>query len=381
MIEERRPAEVFSPGEFIREELEARGWTQTDLADILGRPFQLVNDLIAGKRAITPETAKGLGDAFGTGAALWLNMESAYQLNRVKNADPDVAKRAKLYALAPIKDMTKRGWIEFSSTVEVLEKQVCEFFKINTLEEEPRFLPHAARKSTPYADMSPGQRAWLFRAMHLAPAVHVSPFSDLAFEQGLAKLRTILPNTEDVRQVPRILADMGVKFIIIEPLPQTRIDGVCFWLDEQSPVIVLSLRYDRIDSFWFSLFHELGHLKNRDGLRGNGQIDTDLVGEEAIRTEEKPEFERKADEFAANFLIPSKELESFIIRTKPLYAASRIAGFAKRLKVHPGIVVGQLHRRGEFSYSNHRKMLDKVRQTISASALTDGWGSIAPTFI
>jgi HTH-type transcriptional regulator / antitoxin HigA len=378
---ERRPAEVFPPGEFIREELEARGWTQTDLAEILGRPFQLVNDIIAGKRAVTPETAKGLGDAFGTGAEFWLNMESAYQLHRVKNADPDVAKRARLYALAPLKDMIKRGWVEFSAAVEVLEKQVCKFFKIANIDEEPEFLSHAARKSKSYDELSPSQRAWLFRAWHLAHAVEAAPFSDAAFEQGLERLRAILPNTEEVRQVPRILAEMGVRFLVIEPLPQTRIDGVCFWLDEQSPVVALSLRYDRIDSFWFTLMHELGHLKNRDGLQGNGQVDTDLVGEEAIRTEEKPEYERRADEFAANFLIPAKELESFIVRTKPLYAAPRIIGFAKRLKVHPGIVVGQLHRRGEFSYSNHRKMLDKVRQILSASALTDGWGSTAPSLI
>lgn len=378
---ERRPAEVFPPGEFIKEELEARGWTQTDLAEILGRPFQLVNDIITGKRAVTPETAKGLGDAFGTGAEFWLNLESIYRLNRIKNPDPDVAKRARMYALAPVKDMVKRGWIESSSAVEVLEKQVCDFLKISNLEEEPVFLPHAARKSTPYTNVSPSQRAWLFRAMHLAPAVHVAPFSDSVFEQGLARLQAILPNTEEVRRVPRILADMGVRLIVIEPLPQTRIDGVCFWLNEQSPVIVLSLRYDRIDSFWFSLLHELAHLKNRDAQKGNGEIDTDLVGEEAVRTEEKPEYERQADEFAANFLISRKELDSFIVRTKPLYAASRIIGFAKRLKVHPGIVVGQLHRRGEFSYSNHRKMLDKVRQIISASALTDGWGSVAPTLI
>ena len=76
----RPPAEVFPPGELLAEELEARGWTQTDLADILGRPHRLVNEIIAGKRRITPETAMGLAAALGTTAALWLNLESAYQL-------------------------------------------------------------------------------------------------------------------------------------------------------------------------------------------------------------------------------------------------------------------------------------------------------------
>ena len=56
----RVPAEVFAPGELIREELEARGWTQVDLAEILGRPVRLVNELVAGKKQITPDTAKGL---------------------------------------------------------------------------------------------------------------------------------------------------------------------------------------------------------------------------------------------------------------------------------------------------------------------------------
>ena len=70
-------AEVFPPGEFLRDELEARGWTQADLAKILGRPRRLISEIIDGKRAITAETAWGLGDAFGLDPQFWLNLESA----------------------------------------------------------------------------------------------------------------------------------------------------------------------------------------------------------------------------------------------------------------------------------------------------------------
>jgi addiction module HigA family antidote len=97
----RIPAEVFPPGEFIREELEARGWTQTDLAEILGRPFRLVNEIISGKRSITPETAVGLGQAFGTGPQFWMNLESSYRLSLVKGEDHDVSRRAKRLAESP----------------------------------------------------------------------------------------------------------------------------------------------------------------------------------------------------------------------------------------------------------------------------------------
>jgi len=69
-----------------------------------------------------------------------------------------------------------------------------------------------------------------------------------------------------------------VRFLVLEPLPQTRIDGACFWLDEYSPVVVVSVRYDRIDGFWHTLMHELEHMKNRHGLTDYRPLDTDLVG-------------------------------------------------------------------------------------------------------
>src|SRR4051812_37965534 len=103
----RIPAEVFPPGEFIRDELEARGWTQQDLAQILGRPLVAVNQIIGGKRGITPETAQGLAAAFGTSAEFWLNLASAYQLSQVETADESVTHRAKLYGIAPVTEMVK----------------------------------------------------------------------------------------------------------------------------------------------------------------------------------------------------------------------------------------------------------------------------------
>src|ERR1035441_6923065 len=96
-VMDRTPAEVFPPGEFIREEIEARGWSQVELAEILGRPPRLVSELISGKRAITPETAKGLGEAFNTGAQFWMNLESSYRLAQVKkDRSNSVSRRGKV---------------------------------------------------------------------------------------------------------------------------------------------------------------------------------------------------------------------------------------------------------------------------------------------
>src|SRR5258706_86742 len=116
---ERIPAEVFPPGEVIKEELEARGWSQVELADIMGRPPRVVSEIISGKRGITPETAKGLGAAFGTGGTFWMNLEGSYQLSRTVHDDESVQRRAKLYAKAPVNEMIKRGWIRHSDNVVV----------------------------------------------------------------------------------------------------------------------------------------------------------------------------------------------------------------------------------------------------------------------
>jgi HTH-type transcriptional regulator/antitoxin HigA len=96
MPSKRRPvAEVFPPGDFIREELEARGWRQSDLAAILGRPFQTVNAIINGRKAITSRTARELEAAFGPSAEFWMNLETSYQLHKEGEPDPEISARAR----------------------------------------------------------------------------------------------------------------------------------------------------------------------------------------------------------------------------------------------------------------------------------------------
>jgi HTH-type transcriptional regulator/antitoxin HigA len=89
-----RQAEVFPPGDFIREELAERQWTAAEFAEILGRPATLVNRLLAGKRPLSAELAKEIGLAFGTGPELWLNLETAYRLATTDEPDPKFARRA-----------------------------------------------------------------------------------------------------------------------------------------------------------------------------------------------------------------------------------------------------------------------------------------------
>jgi HTH-type transcriptional regulator/antitoxin HigA len=88
------PAEVFPPGAFIQEELEARGWSQRDLAEVLGRPLQAVNAIVDGRKQIMPRTARELEAALGPSAEFWLNLEVGYRLHQEEMPDPTIARRA-----------------------------------------------------------------------------------------------------------------------------------------------------------------------------------------------------------------------------------------------------------------------------------------------
>ena len=367
----RVAAEVFPPGEFIREELEARGWTQGDLAQIMGRPLRLVNELIAGKKQITPETARGLAKAFGDDDALyWMNLDSSYRLAHTAPADEAVGRRARLYSLFPVREMIKRKWIEASDNLDVVEHRTCQFFRIKSVEERPAFA-HAA-KAGQYDERTALQYAWLYRAKELAEAVRVSPYSEKKLRVALTKLRTLLVAPEEIRQVPRILADAGVRFVIVEFLPGAKIDGAAFWLND-SPVIAMSLRFDRVNNFWFVLRHEIEHVLNRDGQ----VIDVELT-ESIQRKDALPLEEEKANAEASDFLVPMAELENFITRVRPLYSEKRILLFARRIEVHPGLVIGQLQFRDEVPYTHFHKHLVKIREIITQTAVTDGWGSVPP---
>ncbi len=363
-------AEAFLPGDFIREELEERGWTQGDLASIMGRPVETINRILAGKLAITPETARGLSAAMGTSAELWMNLEAAYQLSRLKQGDNTVERRARLFDMAPIKAMTKRGWIEPSNSVDVLEQQVVDYFGLNSIDDEP-CIAVAARKGTAHPEADAAQRAWFFRVKQIAETLDAAPYSKKRLQSKLDELRALATHPMESRRIAAVLAAAGVRFLVVEHLSRTKIDGTALWLDKNRPVIALSLRYDRIDGLWHTLAHELGHILHRDAF----SLDVNLNGDTRETSHDKSEQERRADEFASTFLIPEGELDDFILRIRPMYSKKKIEGFARRVGVHPGIVVGQLQYRSEIKYSHNREMLARVRDVIVSTTTTDGWGN------
>jgi HTH-type transcriptional regulator / antitoxin HigA len=371
-MSERQPAEVFPPGEFLRDELDARGWTQTEFAEIIGRPPRLINEIIAAKRGITPETARDFAAALGTSAQFWMNLETAYQLSKARPAAEAITRHAKLREKFPVREMIKRGWLEASPNLEVTETRLLAFFNLTSIDEELR-MPHAARRNRGTV-LSPFQLAWLFRVKQLAEALHVQKYSEKDFRSALDVISALMMDPEEIRHIPKILSECGVRFVIVEPIPGSKIDGVCFWINNSTnPVIGMSLRHDRIDNFWFCIRHESEHVLNKDGQT---EWVIDELDDTGIKVDES-EAERVANTAAEEFCVPTKALQDFIARHHPMYSETNLIGFAKLMKRHPGVVAGQLRNKTN-QYHLFSKYLVKIRQHIVPAALTDGYGRTCP---
>jgi HTH-type transcriptional regulator/antitoxin HigA len=368
---------IKHPGHYLREEMEERGWMQRDLAFVLGCPEQAVNLILSGKRGISPEMAKALGKAFDINPETFANLQKAYDMAHADDPDPGVMVRAKMQNKYPVREMIMRGWIEASDAT-MLETQLERFFEVDSPDAIPYMDYAAYGKKSRYEEkeVPPIELAWLFRVRQVAKSMSVPKYSESALRKTLNDLQELLYAPEEARHVPRILADCGVRFVIVEKLPQAEIDGVCFWLDD-SPVIGMSTRRDKIDNFWFVLRHEIEHALQKHGQAKNEEmIDWKLEGVRASTSSTLPVEERIANAAAADFCAPSEKLEAFMKRKHPFYYERDVIALARILGRHPGLVVGQMQFRMD-RYDYLARHLVKIRQFVLPGSIVDGWGHVA----
>jgi len=371
-----------TPGQLIQDQLDKRGWSRRILAAILGADETGINRLIAGKRPVDATMAIRLGEVFGIRPEHFLALQRRYDLAQarlVTRPDPERAKRARVYGELPVAEMIKRGWLEADNIrdLEKVEAALLKFFNSPTLDDIEVF-QHSSKKTGNDSDPTPTQNAWIYRVKQIAGDMIVNRYSETALREALPKLSGLLLAPEEARKAPRILAESGVRYVIVESLPSAKVDGVAFWL-EGSPVIGMTLRHDRIDNFWFVLRHEIEHILRRHGRSGT-MLDVELEGERAGTGETVSREESEANEAAANFCVPKESLRRFIARKFPFFAERDILGFARTLNIHPGLVAGQLQHETK-RYDRFRNHLVKIRSAVAPSAMVDGWGDVAPVGI
>jgi HTH-type transcriptional regulator / antitoxin HigA len=371
-----------TPGQLLDALLKQKGWSQRLLAVVLDMDETGVNKIVGNKRPIDAQLALSLEELFAVPAERFLDLQKSYDLALARlesRPDPERMTRARLFGDLPVAEMIRRGWIKAKDVRDVaaVRSELMRFFQVNRIE-DIEFLPHAAKKTQVNTPVTPSQLAWLHRVKQIASGMLVAKYSPSTVAAAIPKLKQLLYSVEEARKVPRILAECGIRFLIVEALPSSKIDGVCFWLKDTAPVVALTTRFDRIDNFWFVLRHEIEHV-----ARGHGQanattmLDAELEGERAGTSASVEDEERMANEAAADFCVPKKMMDAFYSRKYPLVREVDIIAFSRMIKVHPGLIAGQLrHRSGKYHlWQNH---LVKVRSIVAPNAITDGWGDVAP---
>ena len=358
------PAEVFPPGEYLRDELEERGWTVTEFAEIIGRPIQAVSEILNAKKDITPETAVSFAEALGTSAELWLNLQTAYKLHLQRDvagsqAETPVARRARLRDRIPLAEARSRGWIPDTQDLDIIERAVCDLLEISSLD-EPCAFSMAARRSNAEERVSDRQIAWLGYIRQAAKSQNVGDYDRDALESLASSLPRIAQTGADaLPRFPSLLAECGVSLVFAEGLRGGKLDGAVTVLRGGRPAIGLTTRGNRFDSVLYTLLHECAHLTL--GHVEPGLDSTTTIYDDDLFEASDDAREQEADQQVYEWLFPGGfQRESMSVPW--------IVETATRYEVHPSIVIGRIHFETQ-KWHLHRSHIPKAKPILQDAGL------------
>lgn len=369
--------EFKTPGQLIEALLQDRGWNQRVLAAVLSMSESTLNKLISGSQAVTAEIAISFEEVFNVDASRFLALQHAFDLARariVSRPNPVRAMRAQVFANLPVSEMIQRRGINVENIrdLDAVDSELFRFFDGQN-PAQISATPHAAKKTSAGSEPTAAQLAWLYRVRQISKELLVPRYDESALRAAIPRLKALLSAPEEARHAPRILQECGIRLVIVESLKSSKIDGVCLWLNEHSPVIGMTMRFDRMDNFWFVLRHELEHVLQKHGMH-DPSLDVDIGG--VVIDEE----EKLANSAASEFCAPRARIDSFIKRKAPIFPERDFLGLAKVLGVHPALVAGQIQfKTGR--YDLFRSHMVKIRSRVLPSAIVDGWGDVAPVGI
>lgn len=350
------PDHVAPPGDLIQEFLETLGISARELARRCGRSGKLMAEITGGKAPIEPETALQLERVLKVPAHVWINMEAAYQLHKARQVEAAALESSYDWASKfPLKELAERSLIKKVDGKAGKVRELLTFFGVGSVkacdERLGELLAVDFRTSTTFKNDTLSLASWLRIGELRAAQIETAPYDRERFLQALREIRelTLIPINEALPELLRKCAEAGVAFVLEKPLPKIRASGVSRWLSPRKALIQQSLRHKSDDHFWFTFFHECAHilLHSRkdifiDMAKGPGSAD--------------PKQEAEANVWAADFLVPNAAMRAFVLNFAG--AEDEVRRFAKKQRIAPGIVVGQLQHNDVIGYAalNHLKV-------------------------
>ena len=342
------PDYATAPGEILQETIDALGMTQKELAARTGYTPKHINLLISGKARITPESALRLEKVTGVPAHFWNNLECQYQEHKARlEAAASAEEEIDWLREIPVKELVSRRVLPNTRDKLELFRAALRFFQVASVGAWRKGWSHhqiAFRKAAGAEACTGGIAAWVRLAELEAEKVSCEPFDAKEFRAALNEARKLTVESPEVfiPSLRNLCACSGVALSLVPEIPGSRVNGAARWLSEAKAMIALNLRGKFNDRFWFTFYHEAGHILNDD--RNEVFVDVEYADDPR---------ERGANEFAAEMLIPNQ----FAANLDALNSKAAVQDFANRVGVHPGIVVGRLqyNKAIPFSHMNDLK--------------------------
>ncbi|MCO6455381.1 MAG: HigA family addiction module antidote protein [Pirellulaceae bacterium] len=346
------PDYAVPPGQTLQETIDALGIDQRELAARAELSAKHVNQIIKGIAPITHDTAIRLERVTGVPARMWNNLESNYREQLARIAAKDRLQQDPVWLKSiPTRELMARGAIEpTTDKVELLEA-VLSFFGVATVEawkdgwSMPQF---AFRKSLAFEGKAGAMATWLRLGEIEAQKAECAPFDKAAFRAALDEIRSLTVKGPE-QFVPRMIelcAASGVALVLVPEIKGAPVSGAAKWLTPTKAMICLNLRGKSNDRFWFTLFHEAGHILNDS--KKETFIDVDY--------QDDPR-EHQANQFAASLLIPTSHNQEL----HGLTSYPAVEAFARRIGIAPGIVVGRLQREGVIGYHQFNGLRQRLQ--------------------
>jgi plasmid maintenance system antidote protein VapI len=328
-----RPDYAIPPGETLMEVMESLGMTQQELGIRTGLTVQSLNRIFKGEQPISYGTADALELATGTPARFWNNLEARYRERlTIREKEAGLAADREWLKTIPVAELVRRGKIPKSDNPAEQVRHTLAFYGVSSvaawreLWERPAV---AARRSACFETLPGPASAWIRIGELQAQKIACQPYNREQLVQAIPALRR-LTLEKDVQAMAdslrRHCAGCGIALALVPEMQKVPWNGATRWLTPDKAMILLNLRGKGEDRFWFSFFHELGHVLHdskkelfiNDGSQGDQR-------------------EKRADEFAAETLIPAKYNDPIAAIGSP----AELAILARQLEIAPGIVAGR----------------------------------------
>lgn len=348
---------AFHPGDTLSEKLDELGMGPKEFSVRTGKPEKTIIAIIKGKSSITAEMAVQFENVLKIPAHFWLNIQRNYDEFVAREERKTILKESIGWAKRfPITEMIKKGWLPENKSLENRTSDLLAFFSIsNHVAWEDYYLRQqlkvAFRISLACTKEPYAISAWLRKGDIQAAELSASDYNEKNFKDALPDIKSVMAKhpADFSKKLQSICLAAGVKVVYTPCLPKAPITGSTRWLND-NPLIQLSGRYKRNDIFWFTFFHEAGHII----LHGK----KDVFLEKIDYSDYDKNKEDEADNFAIKWTL-SKEEEREVIESAQ-FTEAVIKTFAKKFNTHPAIIIGRLQHDELISYGSGRQFFKPV---------------------